>query len=1298
LAQSGDTITFNAGLSGTISLLSSLPGGSTNDLTITAPIPGTVTINGNLTNSMFSFSRGVVSLSGLALAAGLSAIHNSGTLMVSNCTIGNCASGAMAVFNDGTMTVNNCRFAGNGGTPLWNNYQMALVNCTISDNSAVNSVGGVANYGTLSTTNCTIARNNSSSGDGGGLYNGGTMTIASCTIFGNSCAGVGARGGGIFSYGTLRVQNSIIASNSSASALGPDVFGTATSQGFNLIGATNGSTGWLAGDLTGSTSNRKDPMLGPLLDNGGATLTMLPLPGSPALDQGKAAGLTLDQRGQPRPYDNLGLTNALGGDGSDIGAVELGAGANPGTNAGITRVVTSLNNSGPGSLREVLGVSVSGDTILFAPGLAGTISLAGSLSIPRGNLAVIGSPTQSVTINGNGTSSIFSFFGGTAALSGLALVNAGGNYGPAINNSGSLVVSNCTISNCCCFAIFNSGPMAINQCRITANIDGIYNAGPMTINSSTISDNYRTDPSGSEGAGIFNLGTLAMTNCTVSGNSAPNGFGGGIYSGNNPLILSSCTIVSNSCNSGSGGQGGGLFVSNPNTVQIQNTIIANNTSSGSGPDVYGPAVASQGYNLIGATNGSSGWSVNDRVGSLLARLDPLLGPLQNNGGSSPTHALKSGSPAIDSGFGYGLAFDQRGQPRPYNNSGATNASGGDGSDIGAYEAIGPLITVLPQDQTVLNGQTATFSVAATSDAALVYQWRFNNLDILGATTSAYTRVNSQQADAGPYRVVLSNAFGNVTSAVAVLTVNVPAAIITPPQSQAVNLGSNVTFTVLAGGTLPLGYQWKFTGTNIPGSTGSSYTRTNAQLVDAGDYLVVVTNSFGSATSAIAFLTVMAPPAITTPPQSQTVNVGSNVTFAVGATGTSPLSYFWQFNGTNLPGATASSYSVSNAQTAQAGNYTVAVTNLYGSVTSAVAVLTVNLPPAITGQPPGRALYAGATTVFSVGATGTLPLRYQWQHGGTSISGATDSDYFRTNLQPADSGNYSVVVTNVAGAVTSSIAVLTVTFPPGSNVIAQWNFNGPVPDGVTATGTNTPSYGSGTASVVGGTAASFALGDAAVDPAGTNDNSGWLTTTYPVQGTSNKTAGVQFRVSTAGRENIRVSWSQFTSGVGSKYFRLQYTSNGADFVDVPTASVMTALGVYQPQTNHLDSLPTLDNNPDFTIRIVAEFESTAAGTTNANYVLVSGGGYGRGPTLFDMVTVYGEAINMAATLVSPVYTTNSQFLFSVTGRAGSNYVIQAATNLSAPNWLPVLTNAAPFTFVESNGVPRPQRFYRAVFLP
>jgi len=467
--------------------------------------------------------------------------------------------------------------------------------------------------------------------------------------------------------------------------------------------------------------------------------------------------------------------------------------------------------------------------------------------------------------------------------------------------------------------------------------------------------------------------------------------------------------------------------------------------------------------------------------------------------------------------------------------------------------------------------------------------------------------------------------------------------------------------------------------------------TNAQhMAVMKDFLIPAGNDSGTN-----------PPVIVTQPHSQTNAVGATITFTVGASGSGTLACQWQFNGTNIAGATANPFVLVNAQLTNNGNYSVIVTNLFGSVTSSNAVLLLtNAPPAITTQPQSQSILAGQTATFSVAATGTPPLNYQWFFSGTNIAGATTNPFTLANVQLTNAGNYSVVITNLAGSVTSSAASLTVLFT-NPVVFAQWNFNSITPDGNTTTGTTAPSVGSGTASMVGGVTANgtgFATGDTTLDPAGSTDNSAWNTTNYPASG-NNKTAGAQFAVSTAGIQNLTVSWSQRSSNTGGKYFRLQYSTNsGASFADFPVAVTVTT--VFTAFTNDLSALPGVNNNSNFVFRIVAEFQSTATGSGNAAYVAANAGSTyaSTGATRFDMVSVSGISyIAATAAALTQAGFTNGQFTFTLSGSSGASYVVQTSTNLAATNWIPVFTNVSPYIFTDVN-LTTPQKFYRAMVQP
>ncbi len=177
-----------------------------------------------------------------------------------------------------------------------------------------------------------------------------------------------------------------------------------------------------------------------------------------------------------------------------------------------------------------------------------------------------------------------------------------------------------------------------------------------------------------------------------------------------------------------------------------------------------------------------------------------------------------------------------------------------------------------------------------------------------------------------------------------------------------------------------------------------------------------------------------PPSITAQPVSQSVTAGQTATFSVTATGTAPLSYQWQNNGAAISGATSASYTTPATTTADDGaQFTVVVSNSAGSVTGNSATLIVNVTlvtPSIISQPTSQTVTAGQTATFSMAASGTVPLSYQWQRNAVNIAGATAATYTTPATTTSDSGaTFRVVVSNAAGTATSSAATLTVNSAP-----------------------------------------------------------------------------------------------------------------------------------------------------------------------------------------------------------------------------------------------------------------------------
>ncbi len=262
-------------------------------------------------------------------------------------------------------------------------------------------------------------------------------------------------------------------------------------------------------------------------------------------------------------------------------------------------------------------------------------------------------------------------------------------------------------------------------------------------------------------------------------------------------------------------------------------------------------------------------------------------------------------------------------------------------------ATPPSISTQPVDESIFVGQTATFTAIADGSPPFSYQWYYNDTTLItNATGPSLTINNAQLSDTGGYSVLVSNAVSSVLSSSAqlVVTVATPPSIVTQPQNLTVLPGQNATFSVVAGGSDPLSYQWYYnTNTLLTNATGDTLTLSNVQPVAAGTYSVIVTNLVGSTNSAFAILSVNTnpvAPSFTTQPASQTVLAGNTATFAAVAIGTPVILYQWNKNGSPIPGATSATLSLTNVQSGDSGSYTLSASNNVGGVTSSAAVLFV----------------------------------------------------------------------------------------------------------------------------------------------------------------------------------------------------------------------------------------------------------------------------------------------------------------------------------------------------------------------
>lgn len=340
----------------------------------------------------------------------------------------------------------------------------------------------------------------------------------------------------------------------------------------------------------------------------------------------------------------------------------------------------------------------------------------------------------------------------------------------------------------------------------------------------------------------------------------------------------------------------------------------------------------------------------------------------------------------------------------------------------------PVFNTQPNDATIPYGGSAYLYSGVTNSNGVTYQWYKDDAAIAGATSSYY-----YPTLAGTYKVIATNSVGSTTSKNAVVTVLPPVApnslSISPMQIKVV-IGDYFSLYASVSGSLPMVYQWRKDGKDIPGANSYYYSKSNAKVDDTGNYSVVVSNVAGSATSASAFVSIASPlgPVITQQPASVTLYPGDNLSLGVSATGTGSLRYQWRKDGVAITGATSSYFYPGNSiSSADAGTYTVVVSNDYGAVVSSAATVTVlaATAPVITAQPSNLSVVTGQTISLSVSATGHPSPTYQWKKDGTSIPNATSNSYYKSSAAADDAGSYTVVVTNSAGSATSSAAVVQV---------------------------------------------------------------------------------------------------------------------------------------------------------------------------------------------------------------------------------------------------------------------------------
>lgn len=513
---------------------------------------------------------------------------------------------------------------------------------------------------------------------------------------------------------------------------------------------------------------------------------------------------------------------------------------------------------------------------------------------------------------------------------------------------------------------------------------------------------------------------------------------------------------------------------------------------------------------------------------------------------------------------------------------------------------------------------------------------------------------------------------------------------------------------------------KFVDTNVIGSSHLAFALP-ASIADLGDNvwvrIAVITNASASGSHdtwgidnfSLNWTVIppsVAPPSISVHPVSVNKNASTTATFGITASGGGILTYQWRkdgidlVNGGNISGANSSTLTVAPVYAADAAGYSIFITNNFGSITSSVAALTVN-DPVVLNHPDSRTNLAGDNIRLSANSAGTIPMSYKWQKNGVDIPGESGTFLTNTgtktititNVQAANQGAYTIVISNTLGVVTSSVANLKLYTTPLKR-LATWDFNS-ADDGDPLTGVDTPSFGTGTATFVGTTPAyndgSFS------DPTSlfTTNNSAWSLTTYPPQGLENKQRGVQFNVDTSGYHDILVVWEQLNTGRASRYVRLQYTTNGTDFIDHDVMDFGGRQNEFTFTASSLASIPTVNSNASFGVRIVTEWQSTATGSGADQFIPTDPGqSYGQNNAIrYDMVSIWVNGINITSI---EVIGSNVRIDFSASpSDVAGNFTLQSSGTADGTygDVSSTITQLGPGSFRAERALSGDKQFYR-----
>ncbi|HEX9005557.1 MAG TPA: putative Ig domain-containing protein, partial [Blastocatellia bacterium] len=792
-------------------------------------------------------------------------------------------------------------------------------------------------------------------------------------------------------------------------------------------------------------------------------------------------------------------------------------------------------------------------TINFS--VTGMINLATALpALDHPNLTINGPGATSLDVHRN-SSTPFRIFAisasRTVTITGLKITNglaAGTNNGGGVHNSGTLTLSQCVISGNGIETtsvggsgfgggIYSSGPLTIDQCEISGNSgrsgagithNGLGSGFPLIITNSTISGNTGVQSGGFD---IRNT-SASLTNCTISGNSAPGRIGGidqVAQSGNtSSVLLTNCTVTNNTGSAAI--ETFGFAGVTSLTTTLKNTLVAGNI--GANFTTTMGTVTSLGNNLdsdgtSGFTNGTNG----DIVGTSGSPINALLGPLTQNGGPTNTHLLLPGSPAIDKG-GAGVSTDQRGQARPYDFPAIPPASnGGNNSDIGAVEIQCAAITLagLPggtagvayTQSNIASGGTAPYSLSLTAGS------------LPSGVTISGNGLTGTPTQPGTFSFTLNatDAYGCTGSQSYTVTIVCPAIILSPialpnatvnvayPQTITASPAGSYTFSVTSG-LLPAGLTL-----NSNGSFSGAPTQSGVF-----NFRVMAT-TFGSCSSFADYTLLVNCAAITVNPSS-------------------------------LPGGTLGTPYNQAVSASPAGTYFYSVTS--GALPNG---LTLNgATGAITGTPINPGLFTFTVSAAAGGCRGSRTYTVEIVCQGVSITPASlpaataGSFYTQTiNVTPAGSYTFSLaqgnlpsgltlnpttgVISGLPAVVGTVSFIVKVSVPNSCSTTQAYTLTTNCPPAVTLSPASLPNGAMGTAY-------SQML---SASPAGGNYMYTVTTGSLPAGLTLNSATGVLSGTPTAnGSFTFTVTATGFGSCAGSRQYTVVIGSGGCPTITLPAS--------------------------------------------------------------------------------------------------------------------------------------------------